>query len=357
MQNQNWIKRHRWWIVSVILIAGAIILLTYQPSWTGFSADSTTNTERDSTNKVIKTIEVEQSGKTLWDWMSVLGVPLSLAVLGFWFQSREQKRAEQQAKLERELATANQREELLQSYFDRLSTLLIDKKLIASVTSNEDRELLDAAIDVIRARTLSILRQFGEDGERKGSVVRFLVEAEVIEKLKLDLSGVNLHSANLSGVNLRGANLRNANLCNSDLRSSDLSGAKLRGTNFHGANLYLAVLSDTNLSRADLSECDLRSVDFHNATLSGTNLNGTILLGSNLSTSKGLDSGQFTGANPPLLCATRLPSDMKHLPADRDCDRLSEVLWRKYPDRFETLEKTRQEVKSAQKRLQLFRRV
>jgi Holliday junction resolvase len=70
-------------------LAQAIALLMYQSGWTGFAPDLTKNTERDSTGKVIKTVEVEQSGKTLWDWLSVLGVPLSLAVLGFWFQQRE----------------------------------------------------------------------------------------------------------------------------------------------------------------------------------------------------------------------------------------------------------------------------
>jgi hypothetical protein len=354
MQKWNWVKRHRQWIICV-LIAGAVVLLIYQPDWTGFGSDSTTNIERDSTSKVIKTIEVRQSGKTLWDWISVLGVPLSLAILGFWFQSRDQKRAEQQATLERELARANQREDLLQSYLDRVSTLLIDKQLIDLATKNTNPALLGTSVDVIRARTLSILRQFGDDGERKASILRFLIEAEVIKKLNLDLSSAQLHSVQLSGVNLRSANLHSADFSHATLKISDLSNAKLRGTNFHNADLSLAILSGSNLSRADLSECDLRSADLHNANLRGTNLNGAILLGSNLSTSKGLDSSQFTGVNPPLLCATRLPSNMKHLSANRDCALIPEVLRRKYPDRFETQTKAIQEVDSAIEQQLFFR--
>lgn len=357
MQSWNWVKRYKGWIVSVIFIIGAITLLVYKPGWTGFGADSITNTERDSSNRLSKTIEIEQSGKTLWDWMSVLGVPLSLAILGFWFQNREQKRTEQDAKLERELATANQREEVLQSYFDRISILLIDKQLIALVAKNENRELTEAAVDVIRARTLSILRQFSEDGERKGSVVRFLVESDVIKKLRLDLRDANLHSTNLGRIVLESASLTNANLTNANISFTNLVGAKLAGAIFHGANLSNVSLVDANLRGANFSDCVLRSVDFYKATLNNVNFNGTILLNSELNKSKGLDLVQFTGTNPPLLCATSLPSNIKHLSGDRDCDRLPEVLKKKYPDRFETLEKAKQYVESAQKTRQNSRRV
>ena len=260
MQNWNWIKGYKWWIVSVIFIIGAITLIVYQPNWTGFGADSTTNTERDSSNHLKKTIEIEQSGKTLWDWMSVLGVPLSLAILGFWFQNREQKRTEQEAKLERELVTANQREEVLQSYFDRISTLLIDKQLIALVAKNENRELIEAAVDVIRARTLSILRQFSEDGERKDSVVRFLVESDVIKKLKLDLRDANLRNTNLGRIVLEGASLTNANLTSANISFTNLEGAKLAGAIFHGANLSNVSLVDANLRGANFGDCVLRSL-------------------------------------------------------------------------------------------------
>jgi hypothetical protein len=249
--SKSWLNKHKRSIVGrTALIAGVIgiIALLYQFSWTGFVPDSTKTTEQNAAGQITKTIEVEQSGKTLWDWLSVLGVPLSLAGLGFWFQQREQKRSaeqaeleknrvEEQAKLEKEIAAANQREEALQVYFDRLSTLLIDKTLIAVAAKvkqanetegtqpdpaiDEQKELLDAAVDVIRARTLSILRQFGEDGERKSSVMRFLIEAEAIGKLNLNLGG-----ADLRYVDLIGANLSNANL----------SKAKFIGANLIGAN-------------------------------------------------------------------------------------------------------------------------
>jgi hypothetical protein len=75
--------RKRWRRGGIILLASGalgffVLLLLYRPEWSGFGPDSTTNIERDGTGKIIKTVEAKQSGKTLRDWLSLLGVPVSL---------------------------------------------------------------------------------------------------------------------------------------------------------------------------------------------------------------------------------------------------------------------------------------
>ena len=47
---------------------------------------------------------VFQRGKTLWDWMQLLFIPVVLAVAGFWFNHRERKAAELRAENERKAA-------------------------------------------------------------------------------------------------------------------------------------------------------------------------------------------------------------------------------------------------------------
>jgi uncharacterized protein YjbI with pentapeptide repeats len=263
-------------------------------------------------------------GKTLWDWLSLLGVPLSLALLGVWFQQREKQRDKEVSETQRKAAEDAAKEEVLQVYFDRISTLLVEKNLRAiaakvygeevedtenqpkEAVSADQRELLDASMDVIRARTLSILRRFDNDSSLKSTVAEFLVEAEIINKLKLSLRGADLSGANLRGTNLRGADLSGANLRGADLyvaslRDANLSfanlnDANLNGANLNDANLNSAELSGANLVSADLSGASLGYVDLSRADLSGADLSGASLFTTNLSNAN-LNDVKLIGVN------------------------------------------------------------
>lgn len=318
-----WLAENQWWINFLALaLAAFALVVTFQKGnwapWMGFS------------------------GKTTWDWLDLLGVPLTLAILGYILQQQERnraetlkeqerERAEKLSREQREIAANEAKEEILQVYFDRLSTLLVDKNILAIAAkvyppsekrgddqpeitiTPEERELLDSAVDVIRARTLSILRRFEGDAERKTSVIRFLLEAEVIGKTKLDLSG-----ADLSGADLRGADLRGAKLFNADLRGikfhraylceADLYRANLGEGKFHKANLIKANLGEANLSDADLSHTDLDEAYLWKA----------VLIKANFSQARNLTDKQLTQAK---LCFTVLP-DSSNLNPNRDCEEL-----------------------------------
>ena len=210
-------------MVAVIAVAPAL-----PGGWGIGSGESIVTTyEIDPQGIAVKTTETKTPtpGKSLWDVLSLAGVPVALALLGKWFQQSQRKQDADEA-----------REEVLQRYFDRISTLLVDKNLMAIANKGDDaslesKELLDASLDVIRARTLSILRRFEEDIDRKSSVVRFLAEAEIISKLKLDLNNANLTATNLTGTNLTGANLTGANLKGASLERANLERDNLRRDN------------------------------------------------------------------------------------------------------------------------------
>lgn len=311
------------YLATVVVVVGAVYLA--KPLlWSGGlgigkdQAVTTESVEKDAKGKVVKSIKTTKydDGKTLWDWLSLLGVPLSLAILGFWLQQSQQKRAERVAKEQRErdeklakeqreIAAAETKEEILQVYFDRLAVLLVDKNLLAiaakvyaSETQKrgvlpkieptlEERELLDSAVDVIRARTLSILRRFENDPERKTSVIRFLIEADIISKLKLSLREANLYNADLHDANLHDADLRDADLRDADLRDAnlieaDLSGANLERAKLTNAHLLNADLSEANLCSARIREAKLEGANLSKANLSGARLNDAKLVGTNL---------------------------------------------------------------------------
>lgn len=248
--------------ISIFISVGAIIIL-YQFNWSGFGKDSNKSvTIKEVINpkdgkivKLTETTEIFQSGKTFWDWLG-LASTLAIPIVLFQFELREQRRAsqsaqeekeraEKQAEVEKAIADNSLREEALQSYIDRISQLLLEQNL-----KNLDPEnpLRNTALDVTRARTLSVLRML--DGKRKGSLIEFLIDVELVSQL--NLSEAYLHNADLKRVNLISVNLRGA-----DLRNADLSGANLSGTNLSFTNLTGANLKGINLNGADLESASL----------------------------------------------------------------------------------------------------
>lgn len=311
-----------------LVIKGAKILGNLvSPGGLGIKGAQTVKVERDRNWRVTKYSIDRSDGRTAWDWLGLIGVPATLAALGIWFQSQEQKRASQEAKEQRRLVAEENKEETLQRYFDRVAQLLIEKDLIGlSSSSEQPNSVVESSSDVIRARTLSVLRSFSEDGARKASVVLFLHETEILQKLnvsllKADLSGVNLIYANLSGADLIGANLSEANLTWANLSGAKLSGVYLSRANLSYANLSGADLNEASLFGADLTWANLSGANISRANLSGANLSWANLSGADLNgaslsevqwdeTTKWPDKAAFEGARYiPLQLKTMLGLD------------------------------------------------
>jgi uncharacterized protein YjbI with pentapeptide repeats len=285
-------------------------------------------------------------GKTVWDWMDLLIVPLVLVVIGLGFtmllDARQQALENQRAEAEREVAVQRAQDEALQAYLGQMNTLLLEKNLRESEEDSEARTLA-------RARTLTVLGRM--DPSRKEAVIQFLDEAELVHRvegrgpivmlggadlrgavlsdpdvndpnLAANLSGahlvdaklrdVKLGFANLGDANLRYADLRDANLPYTDLRDAELGHAKLRDANLRQAdlrdvNLYVADLVGANLSGADLAGANLRFANLSEANLSGANLRDANLSGANLSGARGVTDEQLE----PLEGAT-MPNGQKY---------------------------------------------
>ncbi len=163
-------------------------------------------------------------------------------------------RNKQQHETELQIATDNQREVALQAYIDKISELLLEKKLRESTEDDEART-------IARVRTLTVLR--GLDAIRKASVLQFLHESGLIGK---DTRIISLQGADLSGAHLSSA----------DLRYADFIGANLRYAHLSSANLEGAYLNEAKLSGAKLNEANLRYADLSDADLNRANLKGAI---------------------------------------------------------------------------------
>jgi uncharacterized protein YjbI with pentapeptide repeats len=242
------------------------------PDWTGIGEDKvikkTTEKLAGENGKIQKTSFTEEihSGKTLWDvvqLLSSLAVPFLLLYLGNQIQKKD-----------KDIAATNIREEALQKFLDRVSDLLTTNRVQNGDTISELTK------DLLQTRTLTLLRSLGEDGQRKGSVIQFLVELDLISELEptLELSNVDLTYADLRDTNLTRTKLNKCNLSNANLSNSDLSNACLDNANLSYANLAEAILTSTDLNQAKFQNANLA-----NADLSGANLSGADLSGANLS--------------------------------------------------------------------------
>jgi uncharacterized protein YjbI with pentapeptide repeats len=244
-------KRQNFWILMsmfLVVLTIGFILIAYHFNW----------------------IETGFQNKTLWDWLQLLIVPLALALIAFLFNrttSRtEQKIATQRYEQDQNIALDKQHEDLLQTYLDRMSELLLEKQLGSSPS--------DAVKNVARVRTTTVLFQL--DARRIGYVFAFLREAGLMSNTSESI--VSLKDANLSNINFSQASIALANLEGAHLEGANLEGANLEGANLEGANLSDAHLSDAHLEGANLSRTDLRRTD-----LSGAHLNGDYLVRVNLS--------------------------------------------------------------------------
>lgn len=212
-------------------------------------------------------------------------------IFGIYQFNAQQKQSNAQQKASTAQALNQQRQTTLNDYVEDMSTLALQHNLANAGRGNPVR-----AIAV--ARTDTAVRNL--DGDRKGTLIRYLWEANLITEPK---PVITLFDIALNGADFKGANLRQA-----DLSRADLFGADFADANPNGANLSEANLSEANLSEANLSclrgsngisppalkpgitlsvVCDhlddpsLRA-DLRGATLQGADLRGADLIGADL---------------------------------------------------------------------------
>jgi uncharacterized protein YjbI with pentapeptide repeats len=254
------------------VVAAVVVLIRvgehYQ--WTGFGESG----QRKLDNQEI------QPRKTLWDWLQLFIVPLALAAIGLWFAAQQdahqQKIEAKRAESDRHIEEQRAQDAALQAYLDQMSQLMLERDLRSSKEDDEVRILA-------RARTRTVLARL--NSRRKGSVVRFLYEADLINKKH---PVVSLYDVRLSGADLSGDELSGADLSGADLSGADLSG---------GAVLSDANLFGTNLRNADLVHTDLSGANLNGAVLSYADLSGAILIGTDLIGGARLSYADLSGAD------------------------------------------------------------
>jgi hypothetical protein len=227
----------------------------------------------------------EAAKKSGWDKASVvvqavggLAIFVSLAALVIGvrqFNEQQRENAAQQLN--------QQRQATLNGYLNAMSGLVLQYHLTKSPPGAPVRA-------VAVARTATAVRDL--DGQRKGTVVRFLWESHLISRphpvISLfhdDLNGAVFTNANFYQVYLGQVGLTNANFAGASLLGAYLRGAVLIQANLKNAKLacynqiYCANLSGAYLMRANLTGADLDGANLSGAYLDGANLSHAKLAG------------------------------------------------------------------------------
>jgi len=252
-------------VVVVLAVVFVVAAYLWRWEWAGFAADP----------------ESGRPSKTLWDWLQLFVIPLGLAAVAFALNAaqsnREQKRADQRAGVDRQIAADRRQEDALSAYLQQMSDLMLQRDLLSS-------ERKPAVVAVARTLTLSVLPRL--DAPRKSVVLRFLAEGGLLKpvrKVGLDykVGLVNMDGADLRGVAITNGRLEEADLSHSDLRGADFTGTELvnvsmsdadvRGANFSEGFQYASDFQNANLTGADFHHSLLRDVQMGGATLRGAN--------------------------------------------------------------------------------------
>jgi uncharacterized membrane protein len=199
---------HVGWTVALVVVLAVFMVLVWGGyflgwTWTGFS--------------------VKGKGDTLWNWITLLLVPLILLAVAKGVSTHQSQVSDTMGKQQQtdlQLAHERQQEVVLEAYLNHMSDLLRNRNLSRSQPGSDVRT-------IARALTLTALQMVGKN--RKGVLLQFLHEAGLITKNKtiIDLRRGDLREADLSGVDLSGANLSGANLSGARLIESKVTAEQL----------------------------------------------------------------------------------------------------------------------------------
>lgn len=129
------VKRGPWAALALAALALAVMVWSIviplartgsPPGWTGFGPNPGLS--------AYPHLSLAEPAKTLWDWLQLLAallIPVVVAYAGLSFTRRqsqtERKIADDRLREERRIADERQREIVLETYFDRVSQLLLDE--------------------------------------------------------------------------------------------------------------------------------------------------------------------------------------------------------------------------------------
>ena len=222
------------------------------PEWTGFGS-------------YVNQPDIERY-KTLWDWLDLIIIPVFIALFT-WIYTEFEK--DKNSKIEQE----NAREKTLDSFINTMTELLVKHDLAG--TPEQKR------LAIARTRINLALPQL--DGGRKGQILQFLYESDLVDlNPKFRLLGCNFNESLLENIVLGQAEIKGAYFKEALFKKSNLVEANFTSCDFTGADFTNCLMTNTNLSYTKLNNVKLENIDLTKVEFEGADLTNASLKGSTI---------------------------------------------------------------------------
>jgi uncharacterized membrane protein len=295
-----WVRRLLTTLLSVASILTPIVILIVLVMTIALTAYGAYTREWEWTGFV---------GKTLWDWMKLLLVPIILALGGLLFTQMDRLNSTRAQRLDRERLQVdraqaqnalelNRRGQITDRFtraIDQLGKVddygnkqveirvggIYALEQIARDSEEDYWPIMEVLAAYLRQNAPWIPEE-DQQGEELSPAPDIRAITDVLRRRNSYFGRGEADPLDLSLTNLSGANFLGANFSRTNLSRTNLSRAELQGAELQYANLQGADLREADLREADLRGAWLQGADFQGANLQYANLQGADFQGANL---------------------------------------------------------------------------
>lgn len=246
-------------ILVTILLIGFIGLIIYwisldnPPVWTGFGES-------------YKKPNIEPA-KTLFDWLRILILPLSLGLLSWLYKEDEKTK-------ERKKEKSKNEKEAYSKFVDGITELIKNHGLTSNLPSASTRAIAFKKLCL----TLEEV-----DESVKGQIIQFLYQSNLIDSApKFVLVGAEFGKTKLDNIILVDSEIKSAYFQNSSIKNAKLNNACFDSCNFENSDFTESHVNNTDLSYTNLKGSKLREMDLTTVIFEGADLTNADLSGSTI---------------------------------------------------------------------------
>lgn len=224
------------------------------------------------------------SGKTFWNWLELLGVPLIIAFVGWRFSMEQKNRELLITSKERINALDLEKKKhlyssmkfqysVLRESIDTINSMLHDHDQVVDTTTDEFKRIFRAKV----IATIIIL-----DNKRNRIFIDFIQSiSAAVDLSNSNFSYMGLSNCNISKFRFSNSTLRNITIRRTVIDNATFKGSTLQSIDFFEATGHIVDFSDATLIDVDFRDSILKDIDFSNSEFVRGSFTGAEIINGN----------------------------------------------------------------------------